>query len=375
MEDRDVTEMTADEIEYWLAGSELAIGGIRAMQMRLLQEADARQMPLGDGCRSTAEWAAGRMDISVKSARTLTSTACRLSQLPEIGRHAEARNLTYERTVEIARLATETTETETIEDAAALDIAGIQRQNARKRHLTRADERDIAANEHVVLRPNLDESRWDLWGTLSGYAGRIVDKALAARADELPTPPEGLRLGVGKRQADALVSISQDSLSGTDGQNESSTPLVSIFVDATDAAPTNGETGAFIDVGPRVGPDTLERVLCEGSVEVIARTSDGVPLTIGTAARAIPPKIRRFVLHRDGGCGAEGCDSTYRLQVHHRIPYPISRCHDPDILATFCWWHHQVVIHQLGYSIDPRSPIGRIRFIRPARSPGNDPPP
>lgn len=374
MEDINVTELTADEIEQWLVGSELAIGGIRGIQMRLLQEAETRQMPLADGCRSSAEWAAGRMDLSVQSARTLTSTARHLADLPVITNQGLDGRLTYERTVEVARLATPSTQAETLEDTMALDIAGLKRQNARKRHLTRQDERDIAAAEHVILRPNLDESRWDLWGTLSGYSGRIIDKALAARADELATPPDGMRPGVGKRQADALVSISQDSLTGTGGQAESSVPLVSVFVDATEAAATGGTTGAFIENGPRVGPDTLERILCEGSVEVIARASDGTPLAIGQAGRAIPPKIRRMVLARDGGCTADGCDSLYRPQVHHRIPYSISKSHDPDILATFCWWHHQVVIHQFGYCIDQESPPGRIRFKPPARPPGSDPP-
>ncbi len=374
MKDQDVNELTDDEIEHWLHASERVIGQIRSQQMELLRQADLRQMPLADGCRSLAEWTAGRLDMTVQSARTLTSTTRRLSDLPMTSHQTAEGNLTYERTDEIARLATPDTEVETLQDTMALDIAGIKRQNARRRHLTRADERDIVAAEHVVLRPNLDESRWDLWGTLSGYSGRIIDKALATRADELPTPPDEMRPGVGKRQADALVSISQDSLTGTEGQAESYVPLVSVFVDATDAAATGGTTGAFIENGPRVGPDTLERILCEGSVEVIARASDGTPLAIGQAGRAIPPKIRRMVLARDGGCTADGCDSLYRPQVHHRIPYSISKSHDPDILATFCWWHHQVVIHQFGYCIDQESPPGRIRFKSPARPPGSDPP-
>lgn len=374
MERPDVNELTDDQIEHWLHASERVIGQIRSQQMELLRQADLRQMPLGDGCRSLAEWTAGRMDMTVQSARTLTSTARRLTDLPATSHQAAEGNLAYERTVEVARLATPATEVETIEDTMALDIAGIKRQNARRRHLTRADERDIAAAEHVVLRPNLDESRWDLWGTLSGYSGRIVDKALAARADELPVPLNGMRLGVGKRQADALVSISQDSLTGTEGQGESSVPLVSVFVEATEAAQNDGTTGAFLENGLRVGPDTLERILCEGFVEVIARTSDGQPLAIGPAGRAIPPKVRRMVLARDGGCTADGCDSQYRIQVHHRIPYSISKSHDPDLLTCLCWWHHQVVIHQFGYTIDPSSPRGRIRFKRPSKHPGLDPP-
>ena len=374
MENGKVYEWTADEIEQWLNASEKVIGQLRNQQMAVLREAAGRQLPLADGCRSLAEWAAGRMDVSNHTARTLTTTASRLADLPVTESTADNGALTFDRTVAVAQLTTQSTEAETLEDTAGLDIAGIKRQAARKRHLTSEDERTIAAAEHVVLRPNLDESRWDLWGTLSGYSGRLIDKALAARADELPTPPDAMRPGVGKRQADALVSVCQDSLAATADEAPTATPLVTVFVDATEATASNGTTGAFIENGPRVGPDTLERILCEGSVEVIARTADGVPLAVGKSGRAIPPKIRRFVLARDGGCCADGCDSQYRLQVHHRVPWTISRSHDPAILATFCWWHHQVVIHQYGYSIDPQSPTGRIRFLPPPRAPNADPP-
>ena len=379
MEELDVTGLTADEIEYWLAGSERAISQIRTQQMRLIREADTRQLPLADGCRSVAEWVAGRMDVSSRSARTLTTTARRLADLSVLSDAAGAGDMAYERVVEVSRLTTESTQSETIEDTRGLDIAGIRRQNARKGHLTSEDERTIAEAEHVVLRPNLDESRWDLWGTLGGLAGRIVDKALADRADSLPTPPDGMRPGVGKRQADALVSVCQDSLDSVGGDGSGSprppsTPLVSVFVDATHAAPSNGAAGAFVSDGPRVGPDTLERILCEGMVEVLARTDDGQVLAVGEAGRAIPPKIRRFVLARDGGCVADGCDSRYRLQPHHRVPYAISRSHDPTNLVTLCWWHHHVVIHQYRYTIDPTSPHGRLRFKRPTTRAGPAPP-
>ena len=38
---------------------------------------------------------------------------------------------------------------------------------------------------------------------------------------------------------------------------------------------------------------------------------------------------------------------------------------DADNLATLCWFHHHVVIHGEGFSIDPNSPPQRRRFIRP----------
>lgn len=87
-----------------------------------------------------------------------------------------------------------------------------------------------------------------------------------------------------------------------------STPLVTVFVDAALAGETNGEAGAALAAGPRVGPAVLERILCEGAIQVVA-VADGVPVVASAATRTIPPAIRRFVLWRDGGCVADGCRS------------------------------------------------------------------
>ena len=60
------------------------------------------------------------------------------------------------------------------------------------------------------------------------------------------------------RNADALWAISQDSITGDNGATvEVIGPMVSVFVDATEAAATNGETGVTVEAGPQVGPNTL----------------------------------------------------------------------------------------------------------------------
>ncbi|MDF1597426.1 MAG: HNH endonuclease signature motif containing protein, partial [Acidimicrobiia bacterium] len=71
------------------------------------------------------------------------------------------------------------------------------------------------------------------------------------------------------------------------------------------------------------------------------------------------------------GCTADGCTSRYRLQPHHIIPWSQGGRTDPDNLITLCWFHHHVVIHQMGYEIIPDSPPGRLRF---QLATGTDPP-
>jgi hypothetical protein len=96
-----------------------------------------------------------------------------------------------------------------------------------------------------------------------------------------------------------------------------------------------------------------------------------VPVAFGDAESAIPPRTKRYVLFRDGGCTADGCASRYRLQPHHINPRARDGNHDPVNLTSLCWFHHHVVVHQMGYTIDPGSPPRRRRFVRSRR---RDPP-
>ena len=167
MNPEEIVEQTSDELESWLTASERVISQIRSTQMVVLREVAARQLPLADGCRSMAEWVAGRLDMSPQSARQLASTSQRLAELPDVESASLDGSISYERTTAVARLATPSTQAEVLEDSGHLDINGVQRQAALLRQMTRADEREIAESEHVILRPNLDESRWDLWGTFA----------------------------------------------------------------------------------------------------------------------------------------------------------------------------------------------------------------
>ena len=172
---------------------------------------------------------------------------------------------------------------------------------------------------------------------------------------------------------DALWAISLDSLAGGDGATiDTATPLLTVFVDATDAAASNGQAGVTVEPGPRVGAAAIEAILCDGIIEVTARTRDGTPLALGRRSRVIPPRLRRWILARDGAvCTVAGCTSRYRLQIHHITRWVDGGRTDAENLTTVCWFRHHVVIHGQGFTIDPHSPPQRRRLLRP---PIHDPP-
>jgi hypothetical protein len=370
MDEQGVSGLSSGDIAGSLRFLEGTIGRLRASQMELIREADRRQTALAEGCRSLQEWVAGRADVSTETASALVRTARVLQELPHVAFAVEEGRLSMDRTAEVARLASPDDELDVLVVCEGLDIAGIRRRAAMRHRVSRRVEREAFLGRHVVLQPNLDASSWRLSGVLPGFAGSVVDQALTEAGDELPDLPDR-PLSRGQRNADALWAIAHNTLGEKDTNGDRGAPVVTVFVDAAEAAPTGGEAGAVIESGPRVGPETLEMILCTGTVEVTAVTADGVPLGVGSTSRAIPPRLRRFVLARDGGCVADGCRSRYRLQPHHVVPYARRREHDPRNLVCLCWFHHHVVIHGHGYRIDPASPRSRLRFLHPTtpRSP------
>ena len=364
--DTKTDDLTTDTLEQRLLTGETTIARVRAAQMVLIREADRRQAPLADGCRSMAEWVTGRLHVAPETAKALVSTARRLEALPTVEDAVGDGSISFDRTTALARIAEPSEDQTIIDELAVYDVAGIRRLRSKRHRTSRGMERQAFEHRYMTAQPNLDETSWRVHGELPAMAGRSFVDALDAKADQLPADPDGNR-SRGTRWADALWAISLDSLAGTDGASiESATPLLTVFMDANDAAATNAEAGVVIESGPRVGPSTVEAILCDGVIEVTGRTPDGIPVNMGRRSRSIPPRLRRFILARDGGvCTAEGCISRYRLQPHHIVSWSDGGTTDAENLTTLCWFHHHVVIHGRGFTLDPSTPPQRRRFHRP----------
>lgn len=352
---------TTDELEQRLIEDEKLIGRLRARQAAIVAVLDIRQVALSDGCRTVSEWVASRADMSMHTARKLVGTSRRMVDRPDIHQELVHGRITYERAQQVAKLEADL-------DHEAYGIDQLRRLVARQTEFTATDETAAYDARYLHLQPSLDYKSWKLWGQLAGIDGAIVQDALFARADQFPS--ESKAESRAAASADALVAICQDTQ--TTGVTEADAhadhigqiakePGITVFVNATEAGPTLGTIAA----GPIIGRKTLEEILCVGTVEAIAVTADGKPLNAGRRTPNIPPRLRKFVIGRDDGCSAAGCSSRYRLQVHHRRHWADGGSTDAENLVTLCWYHHHVIIHQRGFTIDPQSPPHRLKFVAP----------
>ena len=354
MEGRD---WTPDEIESELVRLEAMVARIRAVQARLVDEADRLRLPFQDGARSLVDWVSARLDVTSSTASDLV----RLSRCHDTSDMGDGQ-VTFDRAVLRRKLADTGASKEAMEASDRFDLAGMRRFVAQHRRVGRADERQAREERRLVFEESLDGETTRFWGRLAGTDGAVVRDALSRLGDTVPRDTAPTRA---QRTADALVMLCQGEADPAGGG-----VAAVVTVDARLAAATDGEAGVAVLSGPRVGPQALEEILCSGTIEVVGIAADGSPLGIGRRSGKIPPRLRRYVLARDGGCTVDGCTSRYRLEVHHRIPYPQGAT-DPENLTSLCWHHHHVAVHGRGYRLDPESPPGRIRLLPPVQ---NSPP-
>jgi hypothetical protein len=364
-------DVPIDTLEQAFEQAEAGIRHLRARQLALINALDGSQVTLMDGARTMTDWVAARLDAAPEEAARLTKAARLASDHDDLAPLLANGTMSLDRVIETARLNNAGASEELIQDSFGFDIAGVRRLTAARTRMTPSTEREAQSGRRFVRQPTLDHTGSRYHGFLAGQEDEIFARALEERAESFPPLPDGRRAPLGQRYADALVSFAHDALDGDTSETGSQVPLVSVFVDADLAAQTSGEAGVMTAGGNRIGPNTLDEILCEALVEV--NTTGANPLAVGPAGRTVSPRLKRTILHRDGGCVIDGCQSRYRLQPHHIIPRSKGGTHDPGNLCALCWFHHHVVIHTMGYRIDPDSPPQRRRFLRP-RELGPDPP-
>ena len=348
----DWERFSNDQVEEILAVAERKFAEGRALQISALEELDRRQVFTADGCRNLSEWTSSRLDLGLETARTLVQTMRRTVDKPWIRQALAAGAISFDRAEALSRI------DDNVGTLDHLDISGVRREAADRVELSIEDETRTAEDRYLIMQPSLDESWWTLRGGLDGVTGAVIDQALTRKADELPELPDGTRGCAAWRRATALYQLASG---GSSPQAQ-----ITVFIDADKATPTNGKAGVRLLAGPRVGAQALQAVLCDCVTEITVNAEDGTPMIYGRTRRFVPPSLRRAQLAKTGGhCSIDGCDSTYRVEIHHKTPWSQGGKTDPKDLTAVCWFHHQIVIHEQGFQLYQHPQTGRLRLRKP----------
>ncbi len=343
---------TNDQIQEILSRIEQKESEGQALKLEALEELDRRQVFTADGSRNLSEWYAARADVSHTTVRSLVQTMRRTQNKPHIRQALNAGVVSFDRAEALSKIENET------DLMQHLDISGVYRTAADRVEITSEDEVRSAADQYLIMQPSLDESWWTLRGGLDGVMGAVIDQALTDRAERLPELSDGSAGSTSWKRAIALYELASG---GTSPQAQ-----VTVFVNAEQATPSDGKSGVRLEAGPRVGAEALSAILCDSFTEITVNGSDGIPMRYGRSSRMIPPALRRAVLATTGGhCSIDGCNSRYRVEVHHKTPYSQGGRTDPENLLPLCWFHHHIAIHQRGLQLFQHPDHGRWRLRRP----------
>jgi len=352
-----------DAMEEELKRLEGLVSRVRARQIEVLAAIDRLQVPSWDGCRSLKEWITGRLDLQPRTASDLAVLA--KSATREVHDSLKAGVASTDRAAGIARLVNAGVSTTVLERAEGVSIGQLGQLVGRHRRMPRFDETEAFRARRLWFQPNLAGTLATGTFAMTGADMQAVLCAIDQRADEIIGHSDAHRPRLEQRRVDGLVSLALDHVSPTQADGPAARRFrAHIFIDATECHRTGGQAGAITRSGLKVGPNTLEEILCSGETQTTLIDTDGLKAVPRDGDR-VPQRVREYVAYRDGGCTADGCTSRYRLEPHHIVHRQNGGNHDPANLTLLCWFHHHVVVHQLGHTIDSESPPGRRRFLPP----------
>ncbi len=234
-------------------------------------------------------------------------------------------------------------------------------------------------------------------GAISGMCGDALSLDIIRTAADAFGPPAGAgdTRTAAQRRMDGLTAACQAALdSGTAGTRHGAAPHLSILVEESTLAAGAGAAGHGGAAGPAgtgpsgtggaapglpglLGPPpaqtgygallTARQVLalaCRAEISLI-RWRDGLPLDVGRRYRTETPALRRALEARDQGCRGPGCGIPAAwCTAHHLTPWSQGGTTSLDTTALFCFVHHQVFIHQLGWTITG-NPNATLHFTHP----------
>jgi hypothetical protein len=160
------------------------------------------------------------------------------------------------------------------------------------------------------------------------------------------------------RRADALEVVAQRFLQ-PDEHGEPTTEIV-IHADSTLSVGVIDKAALALSI------DAMRRLGCDATLRRVCDNDDRYD--IGRKRHAVPPRLRRTVVHRDRDtCRFPGCTNRHYLHVHHIEHWIEGGSTNKSNLVLLCSVHHRLMheghwraIGNANHTLAFRSPSGRI---------------
>lgn len=313
---------------------------------------DTDELWLRWGAPTVTELLTSRYGVSVKTARDWQRVASALDDLPVVRGIFISGRLSWEQLREVTRIATADSDGEWAQRAQEMTPAD------RRVRLPPTKESVVEALWQRSLRWWFasDTPEFHLEMTCPDTEGAVIATALMRLANQAePDPVSGVYESFDARCADALWQMASQALAA-DSDVDRATVVVTTSLDAI----RSRAGGSFVD-GPAVLPETLERLLCDGRLQLAVEGDNHGVVGVGRTMRIPPPALRRIVVARDGGCRFPRCRRSRWVHVHHLVHWAHGGPTDLDNLITLCGLHHRL-IHEGGWSVSG-DPTDHVTWI------------
>ncbi len=299
----------------------------------LIRAFDARD-GWNTGFRSCAHWLSWRVGLDPGAARERVRVARALATLPGLAQALAHGELLYAKVRALTRVATPETEARLLAVGKAGTAEHVERIVRGWRRANRNAEARETARQHTVRTLHVyqdEDGMVVVRGRLAPEVGAVLMRALDAARDtlyqqqgamdvsaETPADPATEHPSLGQQQADALALPAETALHhGMDPGAPGERYQVVVHVDAPVLADADAPgQSAVLDGGTRVSAETSQRLACDATRVVMRHDPDGRVSEVGARTCAIPPALRRALLHRDRACRFPGCNVRF-AEGHH----------------------------------------------------------
>ncbi len=311
---------------------------------------------------------AARDGVSVRVVRETVECARALEVLPEVAAAAFEGRLSDEQLVSVTRLADESTDAEWARRAPQIAPADLARLARTVTKPSVEDGRRRREARHLRMWWQADRGMLAFRGELPDVDGAVFETTINRMVDRMK-PAKGERWDTrDHRGADALVDLCA-RFGDVESPVTRARPLLIVEV------PLHGPA----EVAGIPLPDAMvESLRAQAAVEAVVVDAHGAPVVQGARGAALPVKITRAVVLRDGHCRWPGCDRRTGLQVHHLVPRSWGGGDEIANLAAVCTGggtdHHARLVPHGPWTLEgnPNQPDGlRLeRHRQRARPPG-----
>lgn len=351
------------------------LNAANARFLALVAELDRRKGWAEWGVKSCAHWLNWKCGIGLGAAREKVRLAHALEKLPRIAAAMAEGRVSYFKSREMTRVATEANESYLLNIALCGTASHVEQT---VRGYRRALDAEELSREAIQQR---DQNLWFhteqdgslvIRGRVPAEIGALFRRALEMAEDSLPIP-ENVPAGTfsdaddlhrsRKRRVEALATLAESFLaSGPQDLSGGDRQQIVVHVDAETLKHSHAGC-CELEHGPAIAAETARRLSCDASLVTVVENEKGEPLNVGRRTRTIPPAIRRALNSRDKGCRFPGCSFKRYVDGHHVKHWAHGGETSLANLVTLCRFHHRLV-HE-GRVVIQMLDDGAFRFIRP----------